>query len=314
MSIWDVLNRANELEGFNQGTKNKFLKFVDLITNFIRMAEEEDAFEVASTIAKDTGILKNLHEQETPEMVSQHENILELLNGIKDYELLLQKEEDIEKLTLDRYLENVALLTNQDNEKEEDNDKVTLMTIHSAKGLEFKDIHIVGVEQDMFPSMMSKNSPKELEEERRLFYVAITRAEEYLTISYAKTRMKYGKFINTGPSMFIDEISDEFVNHPNTGLFSRTNEARFSSTKQTFVKDQFRRGKLKSIKNNNNNFTASPPSQLKAGMRVKHERFGEGKILQIVQNSGNQVATVFFENTGQKQLLLKFAKLKIIDD
>ncbi len=315
MSIWDVLNRADELEGFNKGTKGKFIKFVNLITKFIQQAEEQDAFDVANSIAKDTGILKSLHEQETPEMVSQHENILELLNGIKDYSLLLQKEEGLDVLTLDRYLENVALLTNQDNEKDEDNEKVTLMTIHSAKGLEFKDIHIVGVEQDMFPSMMSKNSPKELEEERRLFYVAITRAEKYLTISYANSRMKYGKFMSTGPSMFLDEISDEFINRPNTGLFSKKEGSRFSSSKpkQGFITDQFRRGKLKSINSTpDSKFTASPSSALKAGMRVEHERFGKGKILQITQSSGNQVATVFFEGAGQKQLLLKFAKLKIV--
>ncbi len=316
MTMWDVLNRSDELEGFNKGTKSKFTKFVNLITKFIQQAEEQDAFDVANSIAKDTGILKSLHEQETPEMVSQHENILELLNGIKDYSLLLQKEENLEVLTLDRYLENVALITNQDNEKEEDNEKVTLMTIHSAKGLEFKDIHIVGVEQDMFPSMMSKNSPKELEEERRLFYVAITRAEKYLTISYANSRMKYGKFMSTGPSMFIGEISEEFINRPNTGMFSKREGNRFQSNKpkQAFATDQFRRGKLKSINTSSEDkFTASPSSSLKAGMRVEHARFGKGKILQISQSSGNHVATVFFEGAGQKQLLLKFAKLKIID-
>jgi len=315
MSIWDVLNRANELEGFNKGTKSKLIHFVDFITTFIEDTETKDAFEIAQDVAKKTGILKNIHEQETPEMVSQYENILELLNGIQDYSLLLQKEEDIERLTLDRYLENVALLTSQDNEKDENRDKVTLMTIHSAKGLEFKDIHIVGVEQDLFPSIMSKSSPKELEEERRLFYVAITRAEQYLTISYAKSRMKYGKFATTGPSMFLDEISDEFVNRPHTGRFSRQKENRFTSSnsKPTFVTDNFRRGKLKPIKSSNTKFVASPSSSLIAGMRVEHERFGKGKILQITQNSDNQIATIFFENSGQKQLLLKFAKLKIVE-
>ena len=315
MSIWDVLNRANELEGFNKGTKSKLIHFVDFITTFIEDTETKDAFEIAQDVAKKTGILKNIHEQETPEMVSQYENILELLNGIQDYSLLLQKEEDIERLTLDRYLENVALLTSQDNEKDENRDKVTLMTIHSAKGLEFKDIHIVGVEQDLFPSIMSKSSPKELEEERRLFYVAITRAEQYLTISYAKSRMKYGKFATTGPSMFLDEISDEFVNRPHTGRFSRQKENRFTSSnsKPTFVTDNFRRGKLKPIKSSNTKFVASPSTSLIAGMRVEHERFGKGKILQITQNSDNQIATIFFENSGQKQLLLKFAKLKIVE-
>ena len=331
MSLWDVLNRANELEGFNKGTKAKFIKFIDAITVFIQKAEEQDAFDVANSIAKDTGILKSLHDQDTPEAVSQYENILELLNGIKEYSDIIQKEEDIEMLTLNRYLENVALLTNQDNEKAEDNDKVTMMTIHSSKGLEFKNIHLVGVEQDMFPSMMSKNSPAELEEERRLFYVAITRAEQELTISYSMNRMKYGKFMSTGQSMFIDEISDEFVNKPNTGLFTAQEGSRFGSKKPsgstgfssggTFKKAggpndlsnaQFRRGKLKSI-NSNEGFVASPSSQLKSGMKVEHARFGKGKILQIALSSGNQVATVFFEGVGQKQLLLKFAKLKIIE-
>ena len=330
MSIWDVLSRANELEGINKGTKTKLSNFVNVITNFIQLAEEKDAFDVANSIAKDTGILKSLHDQETPEAVSQYENIMELLNGIKEYSEMVQREEDIEVLTLDKYLENVALLTNQDNEKEEDNDKVTLMTIHSSKGLEFNNIHLVGVEQDMFPSMMSKNSPSELEEERRLFYVAITRAEQELTISYSMNRMKYGKFMTTGPSMFIDEISEEFVNKPQSGLFLKQDSPRFGNNKskssgagfgsgafkktssQTDSNANFRRGNLKSIKANSD-FVASPSSQLKSGQRVEHARFGKGKILQIAINAGNQVATVFFESAGQKQLLLKFAKLKIID-
>lgn len=318
MSIWDVMNRANELEGFNSGTKTKMLQFVGLITEFIRLAEEQDAFEVASSIAKNTGILKQVHEQETPEAVSQHENIVELLNGIKDYSLMLGKEEGVEWLTLDRYLENVALLTSQDTDKEEDFDKVTLMTIHAAKGLEYKAIHIVGMEQDIFPSMMSKNNPSDLEEERRLFYVAITRAEAYLTISYALNRMKYGKFMNTGPSLFIDEISEEFVQKPQSYGFTRTSSSKsfFDSptAKQTSTFDnaQFRRGKLKSI-TAQTNFASSPSSMLKAGMRVEHEKFGKGKILQITQNAGNDVATVFFEGSGQKNLLLKFAKLKILE-
>jgi DNA helicase-2/ATP-dependent DNA helicase PcrA len=321
MSLWDVLNRAAELKDINKGTQNKLLKFVSTITEFIRQSEEQDAFDVAKSIAENTGILKQLHDQDTPETVSQHENIVELLNGIKDYGEMLKKEEGIEVLTLSRYLENVSLLTSQDNEKEEDNDKVTLMTIHSAKGLEFKDVHIVGMEQDIFPSMLSKNNPNELEEERRLFYVAITRAEQYLTISYAMNRMKYGKFMSTGQSMFINELDDEFVKKPDNSFFGQARPAsggsffksKPKSPNQSLANAQFRRGKLKSVPKSSEKFVASPSSQLKAGMRVAHERFGEGKILQISQNAGNLVATVFFEGTGQKQLLLKFAKLKIIE-
>ncbi len=321
MSFWDVINRAAELKNINKGTQTKLLKFVSNITEFIRQAEEQDAFDVAKNIAESTGILKQLHEQDTPEAVSQYENIMELLNGIKDYGAVLKEEEGVELLSLSKYLENVSLLTGQDNEKDEDNDKVTLMTIHSAKGLEFKDVHIVGMEQDIFPSMRSKNNPNELEEERRLFYVAITRAKAYLTISYAMNRMKYGNFTSTGPSMFINELDDEFVTKPDTSFFGLSKPSGGGSFFRNTTKDknqslsnaQFRRGKLKSIPKSPQSFTPSPSSQIKAGMRVAHERFGTGKVLQISQNAGNLVATVFFEGTGQKQLLLKFAKLKIIE-
>ncbi|MBN2668441.1 MAG: UvrD-helicase domain-containing protein [Bacteroidales bacterium] len=321
MSIWEVCTRAQELNDINQGTKSKLLGFVSLITSFIEKSEEEDAYQVANYIANNTGILKQLHEENTPEAVSQHENILELLNGIKDYAAILAKEEELEVLTLDRYLENIALMTSQDNEKEEDFDKVTLMTIHSAKGLEYKSVHIVGVEQDLFPSMMAKNHPLDLEEERRLFYVAMTRAEHYLTISYAMNRMKYGQFNNTGPSMFIHELNEEFVNLPEQQSFGKfqKNQSFFNSKPQFnsgsgLSNTSFRRGKLKSVSTaSGTDFKASPASELKAGMRVEHERFGQGKILQISQNAGNLVATVFFEGSGQKQLLLKFAKLKRLD-
>jgi DNA helicase-2/ATP-dependent DNA helicase PcrA len=315
ISVWEVVEQINLVKEINAGTKKKLQKFYDLMHQFMLLAKEKDAYEVALSVAQEVGILKALQEQNTPESISQHENILELLNGIKDYASLLIEEEGIEKLTLDKYLENVALITSQDNEKEEDKDKVTLMTIHSAKGLEFRDIHVVGVEQDLFPSMMSKNNPKDLEEERRLFYVAITRAEKQLTISYAMSRMKYGKFAGTGPSFFLNEIDAQFTdNEIKTSFFNKQTKATtVSSSNNRFNKSYNQRAKLKPLNQFSSDFVASPSNQIQAGAHVLHERFGKGKVLQVNNNNGNKVAVIFFENVGQKNLLLKFAKLKVVE-
>ena len=315
ISVWEVVEQINLVKEINAGTKKKLQKFYDLMHQFMLLAKEKDAYEVALSVAQEVGILKALQEQNTPESISQHENILELLNGIKDYANLLIEEEGIEKLTLDKYLENVALITSQDNEKEEDKDKVTLMTIHSAKGLEFRDIHVVGVEQDLFPSMMSKNNPKDLEEERRLFYVAITRAEKQLTISYAMSRMKYGKFAGTGPSFFLNEIDAQFTdNEIKTSFFNKQTKATtVSSSNNRFNKSYNQRAKLKPLNQFSSDFVASPSNQIQAGAHVLHERFGKGKVLQVNNNNGNKVAVIFFENVGQKNLLLKFAKLKVVE-
>jgi len=315
ISVWEVVEQINLVKEINAGTKKKLQKFYDLMYQFMLLAKEKDAYEVALSVAQEVGILKALQEQNTPESISQHENILELLNGIKDYANLLIEEEGIEKLTLDKYLENIALITSQDNEKEEDKDKVTLMTIHSAKGLEFRDIHIVGVEQDLFPSMMSKNNPKDLEEERRLFYVAITRAEKQLTISYAMSRMKYGKFAGTGPSFFLNEIDAQFTDNEIKASFfnKQTKATTVSSSNNRFNKSYNQRAKLKPLNQFSSDFVASPSNQIQAGAHVLHERFGKGKVLQVNNNNGNKVAVIFFENVGQKNLLLKFAKLKVVE-
>ena len=315
ISLWEVIEQINLVKEINTGTKKKVQAFYELIHQFMLLTKEKDAYEVALAVAQQIGILKSLQEQNTPESISQHENILELLNGIKDYASLLIEEEGIEKLTLDKYLENIALITSQDNEKDEDRDKVTLMTIHSSKGLEFRDIHIVGVEQDLFPSMLSKNNPKELEEERRLFYVAITRAEKQLTISYAKSRMKYGKFVISDASFFLNEIDSQFTDNVVKSSFfnkpSTTKSQSFGNKSSNRYQNQ--RTRLKPINQFSDDFKASPSSQICTGAQVIHERFGKGKVLQINNNNGNKVATIFFENVGQKNLLLKFAKLKVVE-
>ncbi len=314
-SIWNILTKIETLKTFNSGTQKKLMGFTQLITLLKDIADEKGAYEVAEELIHRTGLVKLLEKQDTPEAVSQKENIMELLNGIKEYGDLLAKEEGLELLTLSHYLENVSLLTSQDTEDKDDNNKVSLMTIHSAKGLEFKSVYLVGVERDLFPSMMSKNDAKSLEEERRLFYVAMTRAEKYLTISYSKNRMKFGKFSITGASFFIDEINPKYVLalDKQGGFTPRESGSLLGGgQKSTFTKTSLSRGKLP-FKKTESSFTASPSDSLQAGMRVEHQRFGKGKILQISQVGTNKVATVFFEATGNKQLLLKFAKLKIID-
>lgn len=208
-SIWDVLlNVGNSDLDLNKGTVSKLKGFTDFILQISEGIENRDAYESAVNIARDSGILKELHSENSPEGISRKENINELLNGIKEF---VDTTAEDRTIPLSEFLENVALLTNQDNEKEEDFDKVTLMTIHSAKGLEFKHVFVVGLEEGLFPSSMSTGSIQELEEERRLFYVAITRAEDSLSLAFAKSRYKWGNLESCRPSRFLKEIEPIYL-------------------------------------------------------------------------------------------------------
>ena len=208
-NIWEVLLLSQEKDlGLNQGTISKLKGFTDFILKIAEGIENRDAYESSMTIATESGILKDLHSGNSPEDISRKENVIELLNGIKDF---TESSAEDRTIPLSEFLENVALLTDQDNEKEEDFDKVTLMTIHSAKGLEFKHVFVVGMEEGLFPSKMSSGSLQELEEERRLFYVAITRAEDSLCLSFAKSRYKWGNLENCRPSRFLKEIDDRYL-------------------------------------------------------------------------------------------------------
>ena len=225
VSIWDVLTNGTFLRtAFNSGTQKKLIDFVNLIAGFSKKAEEMEAFDLAYTVATTTGILKELTADKTPEGISRFENIEELLNSIRDFN---ENEENAEDTTLSDYLQTVTLYTDADQEKEEDHNKVTLMTVHSAKGLEFRQVFLAGLEEELFPSQMSVSMPMDLEEERRLFYVALTRAKEKVTISYAGTRYRWGLLSNCNPSRFISEIDEQFLElpdlccsdrHPGTGL------------------------------------------------------------------------------------------------
>jgi|TARA_B110000240_G_C13513183_1_gene461216 DNA helicase-2/ATP-dependent DNA helicase PcrA len=312
ISIWEVMNNLNNYKhNINNGTSKKLVEFVLLIRNYQAQLENKDAYFLAEHIAKSSGVFGDLYNDKSPEGVSRFENIQELLNGIKDFC------ENTEVNSLADYMKDVALLTNQDNEKQEDFNKVTLMTIHAAKGLEFPYVFVVGLEQNLFPSMMSGESQEDLEEERRLFYVAITRAEKRLFLSFATNRFKWGQYIDCEPSRFLSELNTQYISK--TEIISKQKN-KFYNNKKQVLKNKFEK--------KNNTFKLPPNltklstvtkiikhsdlSKIQNGMKVLHSKFGNGKILEISGDEANKKATIFFENVGQKQLLLKFAKLEII--
>lgn len=332
VSIWKIITELpeNNPAALNKGTISKICGFVDLIQKFSLFAREKEAFETAKTIAEGTGILKELYNDKSPEGLSRHENIQELLNGIQEFSLSAKEEDRPDRL--ENYLEDVALLTDQDNEKDEDRDKVTLMTVHSAKGLEFKNVFVVGLEENLFPSTQSgeKNTPEALEEERRLFYVALTRAKENAWFSFANQRYRWGKLDFCTPSRFLEELDKKYLDGADVtktqAKRADINDLLFDSPVRQLVNrnpglslkktdsQNFLRNKLVHLSGSDksqNDFTGDNPEKIQAGMVVEHQRFGEGKVLKIEGTPPNAKATVFFHNAGQKQLLLKFARLKI---
>ena len=312
ISIWEVMNNLNNYKhNINNGTSKKLVEFVLLIRNYQAQLENKDAYFLAEHIAKSSGVFGDLYNDKSPEGVSRFENIQELLNGIKDFC------ENTEVNSLADYMKDVALLTNQDNEKQEDFNKVTLMTIHAAKGLEFPYVFVVGLEQNLFPSMMSGESQEDLEEERRLFYVAITRAEKRLFLSFATNRFKWGQYIDCEPSRFLSELNTQYISK--TEIISKQKN-KFYNNKKQVLKNKFEKKNntfklppnLKKLSTVTKNIKHSDLSKIQNGMNVLHSKFGNGKILEISGDEANKKATIFFENVGQKQLLLKFAKLEII--
>lgn len=328
--IWNVANHLNQFNtGLNAGAQNKINEFVAMIASFASQLNAKNAFDLGNEIAATSGLLKDLYTDRTPEGISRYENIQELLNGLKEFtETDNELEEDVTPRGLSEFLQDVALLTTSDNEKDEDKDKVTLMTIHSAKGLEFPYVYIVGLEENLFPSQMSLTSRVDLEEERRLFYVAITRAEKEVVLSFASSRYKWGNLIFCEPSRFIEEIAEEhlelmFSNKPNVpqppketfgqmAYYEKRQNSKHQNpnTKiqtQTFIPPK----NLKKVDLSSSNIAQSADSlNLSAGMKVEHEKFGLGEI----ENIENGKATINFNTSGQKQLLLKFAKLNIVNN
>ncbi|MCF8335233.1 MAG: exodeoxyribonuclease V subunit gamma [Bacteroidales bacterium] len=316
LNIWDVLDNLTEHQiDINRNTAEKIRKFTEMIKGFSKLAVEKDAYQAAITIAEKSGIINDLKNPVTLQEQNKFENIQEILNGIKDF---TEGYEGEEIPTLEEYIQNVSLLTSADNESKEDINKITIMTMHSAKGLEFKNVYLTGIEEGIFPSRMSMNSDKELEEERRLFYVALTRAEEKAILSYANNRYKWGVSNKSRPSRFIYDIDPKYMNFPDYEP-GRNGESEPDDLKSDKLFDSGRNSakKTRNLKKigkspKGNQPQAEYKGELQVGMKVEHDRFGKGKILNIEDGPPNTKATIFFNEHGQKQLLLKYAKLKII--
>ena len=329
VSLWKVLGEPLAYGlNINKGTHAKLQGFRELIELFIKDAEEKDAAEIGSGIVRQSGIMNDIYQDRTPENLSRQENIEELINGMHDF-CATRREEGNEHVALTDYLAEVSLLTDQDNDKEGEGAKITLMTIHSAKGLEFKNVFVVGLEENLFPSQMSMDSMRGLEEERRLFYVAITRAEEHCYLSFAKSRYKFGKTEFSSPSRFLKDIDTCYLSLPQgERMASQVDEAasRFRSQPMVSRFAEPSRPKvqivppaqptrtLKKVSSISSSRPAASPSvgALQVGNVIEHERFGVGEVVNVVGTGDNCKATVRFRNAGEKQLLLKFARFKII--
>ena len=414
ISLWKVVENINEFDiGLNSGAKAKVDEFAIMIKSFSAMLKTSSAFDLGQYIAVHSGILRDLYVDKSPEGVSRHENIQELLNGLKEFteseielndigeelsenndntienEIFIddakekglgvdnensssiiiaqdEKERPIKKefsdllfsfedenkgatgdanigladvtniaesptiisanISLAVFMQDIALMTDADKkaETEEDKNRVSLMTVHAAKGLEFPYVYVVGLEENLFPSQLSLTERSDLEEERRLFYVAITRAEKRLTLSYSTTRYRWGNLIYCEPSRFIDEVDSKYLDFPsdNSGdIFGKENYSNKNKRIVGKTKDAFELGAVKNKKlvkinsavRNTSDFDTESLRGLQVGMQVEHDRFGNGKVINMEGDFPNNKATIFFNGVGQKQLLIKFAKLRIVE-
>ena len=343
VSLWTVLCEPLAYGlNFNKGTVGKLQAFRELISAFITDAAEKNAYEIGADIIRQSGIINDVCQDNSPENLSRKENIEELVNGMSDF-CAQRQEEGKPNVLLGDFLSEVSLLTDQDSDKDGDDEKITLMTVHSAKGLEFKNVFVVGMEENLFPSSMVGDSPRALEEERRLFYVAITRAEEHCFLSYAKTRFRYGKMEFGSPSRFLKDIDIRFLRLPqDAGMFRRVEEeaAAFRREnargfapdredapyggkervsvrpKQQIIAPTVPRN-LKRVAPSANTASTSPSAGgsancVQQGQLIEHERFGLGEVLKVEGEGDNAKATIRFKNAGDKQLLLRFARFKVI--
>ena len=343
VSLWTVLCEPLAYGlNFNKGTVGKLQAFRELISAFITDAAEKNAYEIGADIIRQSGIINDVCQDNSPENLSRKENIEELVNGMSDF-CAQRQEEGNPNVLLGDFLSEVSLLTDQDSDKDGDDEKITLMTVHSAKGLEFKNVFVVGMEENLFPSSMVGDSPRALEEERRLFYVAITRAEEHCFLSYAKTRFRYGKMEFGSPSRFLKDIDIRFLRLPqDAGMFRRVEEEaavfrrenargfapdkenapyggkeRVSvRPKQQIIAPTVPRN-LKRVAPSANTASTSPSAgasanRVQQGQLIEHERFGLGEVLKVEGEGDNAKATIRFKNAGDKHLLLRFARFKVI--
>ncbi len=347
MSYFDILRDpiGNGLK-VNSGTAGKLGAFRTMIEEFQAANESKNAFGIAEMIIRQSGIMADLFADKSVESLSRQENIQELLNGIREF-VVGRQEEGNPEINLTHFLADISLATDQDNEDEAEADKITMMTIHASKGLEFRNVFIVGLEEDLFPSAMAKESPGGLEEERRLFYVALTRAEENCILSYASSRYRNGQPQSCTPSRFLKDIDSSFLMIPAgtrlgdrvaekaTDFASRNRferpqsrvsseparartasgieERRAASPQNTVRSTSPRLSRIESTASSEASvFGAGHEAKVKVGNLIRHDRFGMGTVTLVEGAGDNTKATVEFENVGKKQLLLKFAKFDIL--
>ncbi len=319
--LWEVLVQHYHKLGTAAG---KVQAFVLMIRSFASELGKKSAYDIAYRIAKESGMLKDLYEDKTVEGMSRFENVEELLNGIKEFSEV--KDDSGEPITLDLWLQDVALLTDADKQ-DDDDDKVTLMTIHAAKGLEFSNVYLVGMEENLFPNQMSLNSRQELEEERRLFYVAITRAKVKLTLSFAETRFRFGTLIPCEASRFLEELPSEFIQFMAPAKVAaparkfNLDDERSSFNASPSLKAQLGNQRtqvplhltpVNKAKPAPSDFVADNTDGLEAGQMVEHQRFGTGVVNSVEGKGMEKKAIIDFKDYGKKVLILRFAKLKIV--
>ncbi len=314
-----ALEPRKYIDGLPSGTASKIEQFAIMIQSLHYQLDKIDAYDLAQKITISSGLMTELMSDKTEEGISKFQNSEELLNAVKEFtereenEIpLMEGAEELNKTkSLDVFMQDIALMTDADDDKDKNPNKVVLMTIHAAKGLEFPYVFIVGLEENLFPSNMSLTSRAEIEEERRLFYVAITRAEKKVTLSYAETRYRWGNLTANEPSRFLSEIDERFIEKS----LRRVPYSQGGATQRMQQTPTFIRKPLKSEPDTNSIFEpnyVTPVEQIQPGVNVIHERFGQGKVISVEGSGPNTKATVFFNGIGQKQLLLKFAKLKVV--
>tara|TARA_A100001011_G_scaffold386741_1_gene463187 strand:- start:697 stop:2940 length:2244 start_codon:yes stop_codon:yes gene_type:complete len=307
-TIWNIIeNIEHEKINLNSNTLNKLINFSDQIKSFKLLSQTKDALETAIIISKESGVLNELKKDMTPEGINRYENIQELINGIRNF--VEENKDDLNdnsKVNINSYIEEIALITDVDNFDDEENDFISLMTIHQSKGLEFENIFIVGLEENLFPSQMSMASTSDLEEERRLFYVALTRAKKRISISYALNRFRFGNIIYSEPSRFLKELDEQFIEYKIRSV-SNNNFNSVVKLKKKFEKNKLKKIVLEKI---NYNFRGQ---QFEIGMKIKHPKFGIGVIYNLDGQGVNKKISVKFREFGEKTLLEQYSNLEIIN-
>jgi DNA helicase-2/ATP-dependent DNA helicase PcrA len=335
ITMWQVLERAREF-GFKAGTLEAIENFVIMISSFHAMLGRHNAYDIALQVGKSTNLVKELFNDKTTEGLARYENIQELLNSIKEFTETPTEDGELLEKTLGTYLQQITLLTDADKGSEENSDVVCLMTIHAAKGLEFPVVFTVGLEESLFPSGMSINSREELEEERRLFYVAITRAKARLWLTYANSRYRFGQLVNNESSRFLEEMPEKYIdrsyagggsvrNSPGSGLWGNGSTGGGNmfdkmqkkapapaASPRPMAKPAGTAGPA-STHVPSPNFTPDDPALMEAGMEVEHQKFGFGTILQMEGAPNNRIANVVFpKGGGEKKIMLNYARLMIV--